>query len=317
MEDLASELLQKIRQIFKDGTNESQRIAALRELIQGGGATYIDAEQYAYEVGNALANALGEQLSSAVLPDGRMEQSLAESILRPLLQEDYDMVSAAAVQVQTSLNSAAGIGIKAQTAPLNVSRIEGIIGRVSAAEQFDAIAWILAAPVVNFSQAVVDDTLKANVDFQGEAGLRPKIVRKATRKCCKWCSKLEGEYAYPDVPKDVYRRHANCRCEVDYDPGGGMRQNVWTKRWATPEEVKAREARKLFSEQNEFAKYTSVRYNKDGTVVVTDDWKQKGKISIPSHYAANAVIETQTAYRDGSIQINRTFYDSDGWMKSQ
>ncbi|MEG1525691.1 MAG: hypothetical protein RR475_11845 [Clostridia bacterium] len=105
--------------------------------------------------------------------------------------------------------------------------------------------------------------------------------------------------------------------QLTENPGGGMRQDVWSKRWTTPEEVKAREARKLFSEQNEFAKYTSVRYNKNETFVVTDDWKQKGKISIPSHYAANAVIETQTAYRDGSIQINRTFYDSDGWMESQ
>ncbi|MEG2634321.1 MAG: hypothetical protein RSA97_06965, partial [Oscillospiraceae bacterium] len=234
MDDVSAELLEKIKKTFQDSTKESRRIVTLLKLIQTGGATYIDAEQYAYEVGKALANAFGEHLSSAVLPDGRMEQSLAESILLPLLQEDYDTVSDAAMQVQASLNASAGIGIKAQTAPLNVSRVEGIIGRVSAAEQFDLIAWILDAPVVNFSQAVVDDTLKANVDFQGEAGLQPKVVRKATRKCCGWCSKLEGEYAYPDVPKDVYRRHANCRCEVEYDPGSGKRQNVWTKKWKEP-----------------------------------------------------------------------------------
>ncbi|MEG1408013.1 MAG: hypothetical protein RSD23_09145, partial [Ruthenibacterium sp.] len=224
---------------------------------------------------------------------------------------------AAAVQVQETLNAAAGIGIKAQTTPFNVSRVDGIVGRVSAAEKFDEVAWILNAPVVNFSQAIADDTLKANVDFQGKAGLHPKVIRKAERKCCEWCSRLEGEYTYPDVPKDVYRRHANCRCDVNYDPGSGKRQNVWTKQWAEPEEVAAREARKKFSMQNELVKYASVRYNQDGTVIVTDDWKKQKRVSVPSHYAPNAVVETQTAYRDGTIQINRTFYDDSGWMKLQ
>ncbi|MEG1181392.1 MAG: hypothetical protein RSD39_05115, partial [Oscillospiraceae bacterium] len=214
-------LLEKIKKTFQDSTKESRRIATLRKLIQTGGATYIDAEQYAHEVGKALANAFGKHLSSAALPNGRMEQSLAESILLPLLQEDYDTVSDAAMQVQTSLNASAGIGIKAQTAPLNVSRVEGIIGRVSGAEHFDNISWMLNEPIVNFSQSIVDDTLRANVDFQGKTGLQPKVVRTAERKCCEWCSKLEGEYTYPDVPKDVYRRHANCRCEVDYAPAAG------------------------------------------------------------------------------------------------
>ena len=42
-------------------------------------------------------------------------------------------------------------------------------------------------------------------------------------------SSLEGEYEYPDVPKDVYRRHENCDCTVEYI-SAGKRQDVWTKR---------------------------------------------------------------------------------------
>lgn len=32
-----------------------------------------------------------------------------------------------------------------------------------------------------------------------------------------------GKTTYPDVAKDVYRRHENCRCTVEYDPGGAKR----------------------------------------------------------------------------------------------
>ncbi|MEG1075356.1 MAG: hypothetical protein RSF84_09475, partial [Ruthenibacterium sp.] len=194
---MTPDLHDKIKAVFQDNIDKNERIAALLKTIQNGGATYLDAEKYAYEVGTALADAFGKHLSSDVLPDGRMEQILANDVLRPLFKDDYDMVSSAAVQVQETLNAAAGIGIKAQTTPFNVSRVDGIVGRVSAAEKFDEVAWILNAPVVNFSQAIADDTLKANVDFQGKAGLHPKVIRKAERKCCEWCSRLEGEYTYP------------------------------------------------------------------------------------------------------------------------
>ncbi len=77
-----------------------------------------------------------------------------------------------------------------------------------------------------FGRSVVDASISANVNFQGKAGLTPKIVRKATGSCCKWCMALAGTYSYPDVPKDVYRRHDNCCCVVNYDPGNGKIQSV-------------------------------------------------------------------------------------------
>ena len=50
--------------------------------------------------------------------------------------------------------------------------------------------------------------------------------------CCDWCRSLAGTYSYPNVPPDVYKRHRNCRCTVDYYPTGkGKRQDVWSKEW--------------------------------------------------------------------------------------
>lgn len=87
----------------------------------------------------------------------------------------------------------------------------------------------------------------ANVAMHGRAGLIPKIIRKAESKCCEWCSKLAGEYEYPEVPDEVYQRHERCRCTVDYDPGNGKRQNVHTKQWKTADERDKIEQRKQFA----------------------------------------------------------------------
>lgn len=231
MEDIAPSLLKKIRATFSELISKNTTIAKLREAVRNGTATYVEAEEFAYEVGVALAEAFSIHLSASTLPDGKLHFNIADRVLRPLLEDDHKMVSEITTQVQTVLNRKAGINIKAQTAKVDIDRIEGFINKLSDADNFDDVAWVLRDPVVNYSQSVVESVLKANVDFQGKAGLRPKIIRKAERKCCKWCNSLAGEYDYPDVPDDVYRRHRNCRCTVEYDPGTGRRQNVHTKRW--------------------------------------------------------------------------------------
>ena len=85
---------------------------------------------------------------------------------------------------------------------------------------------------MNFTQSIVDDTIQKNVVFQYKAGLSPKITRRTAGKCCKWCQELEGSYKYPSVPHDIYRRHSNCRCTVEYYPQDGRRQNVHTRKWS-------------------------------------------------------------------------------------
>lgn len=174
-----------------------------------------------------------------------MYYNIASRVLEPLLEEDHSIVSQAAKLVQQSLNQKAGIGIQAQTVPVNADRIAGIVDKISNGESFEDVAWVLDEPIKNFSMNVVDEAIRQNVNFQGKSGLRPKVIRKSERKCCPWCSNLAGEYEYPDVPDDVYRRHENCRCTVEYDPGSGKRQNVHTKKWTTTKEDAKIEARKV------------------------------------------------------------------------
>lgn len=250
MEDIAPQLLQQLKSRFSEKIAADPKIRALYKRIESGNATYADAGEYAYLIGQALSQTFGKYLSSEILPDGRMYYNIADRVLRPLLEEDHEIVSEAAAMVQTFLNQQAGIGIKAQTVAVNEDRIQGIIEKVSEAEVFDDVAWVLDEKVKNFSVNVVDETIKANVNFQGRTGLKPKIIRKAERKCCDWCSQLAGEYDYPDVPDEVYQRHERCRCTVEYDPGDGRRQDVHTKRLITPGESDIIEERKRFGLDN-------------------------------------------------------------------
>lgn len=64
-------------------------------------------------------------------------------------------------------------------------------------------------------------------------------------------------------------------------------------------------------------KYSRIRYNKNGTIVVTDDWKNRAKPSIPKAFRPFAVLETKTEYRSGAAQIDRTIYDAAGRIATQ
>ena len=165
------------------------------------------------------------------------------------MKENYEHVADCAEAAQEILNKNAGLGLKAVRPAVNQDAIDGIVNRVSSEEQFDAVKWILDAPVKTFAQKIVDESVRANAEFHHKAGLKPKIIRKSSGHCCAWCSRMAGTYSYPDVPKDVYRRHDNCNCTVEYDPGGTKRQDVWSKQWKYGQNPVKIEQRKRLSEQ--------------------------------------------------------------------
>ena len=66
--------------------------------------------------------------------------------------------------------------------------------------------------------------------------------------------------------------------------------------------------------QKTVAKYSAVQYNQDGTVIVTDDWTAREKVTVPKKYLPNAVVDTVSR---GGLQHDRTLYDKDGLMKTQ
>ena len=231
MIDIAPELLAKLRRAFSEKFNKSKKIGKILSTIRDGEPTYSEVNDLSIEVGDILAEVFKENLSADILPDGRMYYNIAKRTVEPMMINNYDIVIDNATIVQEILNKKAGMGIKAQIPALNQSRIDGIIDRLDEAEFFDDIKWILDEPIKNFTQSVVDDTIEANAEFHEGLGFNPTVTRIVRGDCCDWCKEIAGEYQYPDVPKDVYRRHRYCRCTVEYDPGDNRKQDVWTKQW--------------------------------------------------------------------------------------
>lgn len=229
MDDIVPELLEKIQADFKARTLASDKLKTALKLLKSKKANYLTANDFAIEVGSILSSVFEDNITAEVLPDGKMYYNISERILNPAMSNIFDLITGFSSEVQAILNESAGINIRAQTPEINQSRIDGIIDRLSDAEDFEAIKWILDDPIINFCQSVVDDAIKANADFHYNAGLKPVITRRLGGDACKWCRNLAGSYEYHSEPEDIYRRHERCRCTVEYKPDKTKRQNVWTK----------------------------------------------------------------------------------------
>lgn len=236
MKDIAPELLEKIKNDFEEILNKNLRVKELEKKLAKGKTTYSEANEYSIEVGKALSQSFKNNLSSEILPDGKMYYNIADRIIQDRLKNNHKLISKFSKETQTQLNKKAGLNIQGVAPEINQNRIDGIVNRISEEEKYDDIKWILDEPVINFSQSIVDETINANVKLHHKLGLQPKIVRTSTGKCCDWCSEVVGTYRYPDeVPDEIYKRHRYCRCKVDYHPGDGRVQNVHTKKWEDTE----------------------------------------------------------------------------------
>ncbi len=242
--DIVPDLLKNIQQDFVFQTSQSEKLKKAFELLSAKKATYLDVNEFAVESGEILSKVLNTHITVDILPDGKMYYNIADRILKDTMTRNYEMISDFAMDVQTDLNHETGLRLRAQQAPLNQDRINGIVDRVSNEDDFEKIKWILDEPIVTFSQSIVDDTIKINATFHSKSGLKPTITRRVVGKACKWCRSLEGSYDYFEAPDDIYRRHERCRCTVDYSPDGSKRQNVWSKAWTDQKRNEKIEQRK-------------------------------------------------------------------------
>ena len=182
-------------------------------------------------IGDLMSRSLFENLTAGILPDGKMYYNITQCVLQEALGENgaYVVVSKYCDEVQQILNQKEKVGIKAITPKLNQDRVDGILDIVSGKNDFEAIKYMLKEPTVNFVQSIVDEAVRTNADFQYKAGLSPQIVRTSTGNCCEWCQNLAGTYDADDAPRDIFRRHDNCKCMVVFKSDKGKYTDVWTK----------------------------------------------------------------------------------------
>ena len=264
MKDISHDLLISIQNEFEKRYKENEKIKLLYNMVKNKTASYREAHEFAIEIGECLAGAFGT-ISTDMLPDGRMYFNIAEKVINPAMKNNYILISEVTEQVQKVLNERANIGIKACKPEMNQERIDSIINKIASSENFSNVKWMLEVPIVNYSLCIIDDAIRANAEFQFKAGLNPQIVRTSTGKCCDWCNNLAGVYDYEKVRNrgnDVFRRHNNCRCIVEYDPRDGKLQNVHTKNWRNMSDEEARKQRieeaKLYEEQQKEQQKTAM-----------------------------------------------------------
>nr|DAN80146.1 MAG TPA: hypothetical protein [Caudoviricetes sp.] len=242
--DVLPRLLEEVKNEFELAYGESEIIRNAFATLEAKQATYKTANEFAIEIGEILSKALGASISADKLPNGKMYYNIAHRLLTDVLGRNHELVSGYASDVQKNLNDKAKIGLKVQAPELNLDRVAGIVNRFSSEENFEDASWLLGEPIVKFTQSIIDDSIRKNAEFHYKAGLQPEIVRTSFFHCCEWCQEVQGNYKYPRVPKDVYRRHQHCRCILDYDPKKGKTQNVWTKKWNSIDKERV-ERRKL------------------------------------------------------------------------
>ena len=203
---------------------------AIRRAEAAAKGSYHEASLYAARVGDLLGRVLRRHAPMVDISEWDLE-----GLIPPALGLNHSMIAEVCVQAQTAMNKKNGFGIRAVEPKFDGNRAYGIVAELRANPEFINIEQTFYDQLTNFDQNVVDEAIRANAELQSEAGIHARIIRIAESGACPWCQALAGVYEYEDVKStdnEVWHRHENCRCTVDYAPDrSGRRQNAWTKEW--------------------------------------------------------------------------------------
>lgn len=81
MNDVAPDILEKVTKQYDDAMKADKSAAELLNKVKNGAATYADASKYAEIAGDKLSKALTDNISSDILPDGKMYYNIAQRVL--------------------------------------------------------------------------------------------------------------------------------------------------------------------------------------------------------------------------------------------
>lgn len=268
MTDVVPGLMSDIETAFNSRNMADRTLARVSAKIRDGTATQIDGHTYAEHIGRNASRALQEVITPDRLPDGKLYYNIATRTVVPTLQNNQSLVNDAATLIQQSIDKKTGIGLNSVRPPFPIERINGLIDKMTADDILidEALRW-LGEPIINNTEAFMDDFVRENAEFRNDAGLKTTISRVAEFNCCQWCADLEGTFDYGDAPDDIYRRHEFCRCAVTVQYKKTS-QNVWTKKqWeSTPDEIARRENTKPTEMTASERQQTLARLEKDRLV---------------------------------------------------
>lgn len=210
-----SEILDKIRKDYIEFSKRNKYIQDLIAKFENGKASLSEIDSITKATGYALKVAITKNVSenAAAFAD---EDTLLE-ILDGTFHDNYELINEVAASVQKNLDKKQGINIKPQKADFPQDRIENLAKFTAGKDLSEEKALSeFGASIENINNSIYTDYVQTNAKFRYEAGLRVYVIRTDGAGCCEWCSNLVGKYEEPNIPKDVWRRHKRCSCEITY-----------------------------------------------------------------------------------------------------
>lgn len=210
-----SALSDKIKSDLVKLSKSDKHLQSIIKRLESGKANLTDVDDFAQATGAVLKKVFEKSITES--PKAFTDEQLIAEILGDIFGDNYELINSVAENIQKQLDKAAGIGIKPQRADFPSERIENLAKVTAQKDLTDKTSLSeFTASVENINGSIFTDYVKTNADFRSKAGLKVYVIRSDHSKCCAWCSKLAGKYVYPDVPKDVWRRHKRCTCEITY-----------------------------------------------------------------------------------------------------
>lgn len=224
-------LLKSIKSDFAAELKNNKKLAELIKKATDGKGTFTDVSQFSAACGEALSDVLAKNITLDMLRDGSVSYEDINTILQDTLRQNYELVNRMAQAVQKQTDAKLNVHIEPQKAEFPTERVSRIasalIDKTASDEQ---LRRRMRSPIENITDSFYSDYVEVNADKRSRAGMRTYLIRQTNGKCCAWCSSLAGRYDYPNgAPENIFSRHDNCTCTVDYITDK-HRQDVWSKR---------------------------------------------------------------------------------------
>ena len=108
MTDIGAELYEAIKAEFDKAIEQDAQIKSILKRIETGKAASGDIALYAQRLGARLRQAIEHNISADKLPNGQMYYNIAEKVLRPSLQTNYELFNAVAARIQAAVDAKQG-----------------------------------------------------------------------------------------------------------------------------------------------------------------------------------------------------------------
>ena len=235
-------VLTSLLRMYRRQMDSDREVARFYAKCRDGTATYTDVYALADKAGIKMSGLLKKQILET-FPNGVPPEAV-DAILPPMLREQCETVLVGADRVQTIANTKAGVRLKPVDMVPDEERILGLTEHFKESGFTDEAAGL----ITNLSRSAVDESIRANAEFQNDSGMKVTVTRTYDdvglndgKTPCQWCLDRCGE----DVPyseafsRGMFERHEGCGCIIDIKSAkGSKRQTDWTRnKWEDSPEV--------------------------------------------------------------------------------